>query len=99
MTLAADWIERFCVHGEGDYYGQPFQLMEWQRELVTDLVTVLLDRGPDALDRPLADDSRAAADDAGRLRVVVDGAVDGPSVALDRACGVSTGGQATAHSP
>ena len=47
-------------------------VMEWQRELVTDLVTVLLDRGPDALDRPLADDWRAAPDDAGRLRVVVD---------------------------
>ena len=47
-------------------------VMEWQRELVTDLVAVLLDRGPDALDRPLADDWRAAPDDAGRLRVVVD---------------------------
>ncbi len=47
-------------------------VMESQRELVTELVTVLLDRGPDALDRPLADDWRAAPDDAGRLRVVVD---------------------------
>ena len=33
---------------------------------------MLLDRGPDALDRPLADDWLAAPDDAGRLRVVVD---------------------------
>jgi dGTPase len=29
-------------------------------------------RGPDALDTPYADDWKAAADDAGRLRVVVD---------------------------
>ena len=47
-------------------------VMESQRELVTGLVEALLDRGPDALDRPLADDWAAASDDAGRLRVVVD---------------------------
>jgi dGTPase len=33
---------------------------------------VLVDRAPEALDRPFADDWRAAADDAARLRVVVD---------------------------
>ncbi len=43
-----------------------------QRELLAELVAALLDRGPDALDRPFADDWRAAADDPGRLRVVVD---------------------------
>ena len=43
-----------------------------QRELVADLVAVLADRGPDALDRPFADDWHAAPDDAARLRVVVD---------------------------
>lgn len=43
-----------------------------QRELLTELVHALLDRGPDALDRPFADDWRAAPDDAARLRVVVD---------------------------
>lgn len=46
--------------------------MERQRELLADLVAVLLDRGPDALDRAFADDWRAAADDAARLRVVLD---------------------------
>jgi len=46
--------------------------MARQRELLAELVAVLLDRGPDALDRAFADDWRAAADDAGRLRVVVD---------------------------
>jgi dGTPase len=46
--------------------------LERQRQLVGELVTVLVDRAPDALDRPFADDWRAAADDAARLRVVVD---------------------------
>lgn len=47
-------------------------LMERQRELLAELVRLLVDRGPDALERPFADDWAAAADDAGRLRVVVD---------------------------
>ncbi|MCB8957604.1 MAG: deoxyguanosinetriphosphate triphosphohydrolase [Nocardioides sp.] len=47
-------------------------LMERQRELLAELVGLLADRGPDALDRPFADDWDAAADDAARLRVVVD---------------------------
>ncbi len=46
--------------------------LEHQRELLTDLVAVLCDRGPDALDRQYADDWRAAPDDPARLRVVVD---------------------------
>lgn len=46
--------------------------LEHQRELLTELVHVLVDRGPDALDRPFADDWLAAPDDAARLRVVVD---------------------------
>jgi len=45
---------------------------ERQRELLIELVGVLVDRGPDALDRPFADDWRAAVDDAARLRVVID---------------------------
>lgn len=48
------------------------RLMARQRELVHELVAVLLDRGPDALQRPFADDWRSAADDPARLRVVVD---------------------------
>lgn len=46
--------------------------MARQRELLADLVAVLLGRGPDVLDRPFADDWREAADDAARLRVVLD---------------------------
>jgi dGTPase len=47
-------------------------LMERQRELLAELVAGLLARGPEALDRPFADDWAAADGDAGRLRVVVD---------------------------
>jgi dGTPase len=43
-----------------------------QRELLAELVAVLAHRGPDALERPFADDWAAAPDDAARLRVVVD---------------------------
>ena len=43
-----------------------------QRELLTDLVEVLLDRAPLALEPPFAADWRAADDDAARLRVVID---------------------------
>ena len=43
-----------------------------QRELLTELVGVLVDRAPEVLDRPFADDWRAARDDAGRLRAVID---------------------------
>lgn len=48
------------------------RLMARQRELLHELVAVLLDRGPEALQRPFADDWLAAPDDAARLRVVVD---------------------------
>jgi dGTPase len=43
-----------------------------QRELLAELVEVLRDRGEDALDQAFAADWRGAADDAGRLRVVID---------------------------
>ncbi|WP_300644184.1 deoxyguanosinetriphosphate triphosphohydrolase [Nocardioides sp.] len=43
-----------------------------QRELLGELVALLAHRGPDALDRPFADDWHAATDDPARLRVVVD---------------------------
>lgn len=43
-----------------------------QRELLAELVAGLVERGPDALDRPFADDWREAVDDAARLRVVID---------------------------
>lgn len=47
-------------------------LMSRQRELLAELVAELVGRGPDALDRQFADDWLVAADDATRLRVVVD---------------------------
>jgi dGTPase len=47
-------------------------VMSRQRELLAELVTGLAARGPDALDTPYADDWKAAADDGGRLRAVVD---------------------------
>lgn len=47
-------------------------LYQRQREILADLVHVLSDRAPIALEPPFAADWRAAADDAARLRVVVD---------------------------
>ncbi|WP_028637691.1 deoxyguanosinetriphosphate triphosphohydrolase [Nocardioides sp. URHA0032] len=47
-------------------------LMERQRELLAELVALLAHRGPDAMERQFADDWSVAADDADRLRVVVD---------------------------
>jgi dGTPase len=46
--------------------------MARQRELLAELVAVLAHRGPDALERPFADDWAAAVDDTARLRVVLD---------------------------
>lgn len=43
-----------------------------QREIIADLVAVLSDRAPVALEQPFAEDWTAAADDGARLRVVVD---------------------------
>jgi dGTPase len=47
-------------------------LYQAQREIIADLVTVLTERAPVALETPFADDWTSARDDAGRLRVVVD---------------------------
>jgi dGTPase len=47
-------------------------LMERQRLLLAELFSALWERGPEALDRPFADDWAAAADEAGRRRVVLD---------------------------
>ncbi len=46
--------------------------MRRQRELMAELVTALVDRGPDGLERAFADDWHDAPDDPTRLRVVVD---------------------------
>jgi dGTPase len=59
-------------------------VMARQRELLAELVAALLDRGPDALDRPFAVDWELAADDAARCRVVIDqvaSLTDGSAVA------------------
>lgn len=31
------WIEKFLVHAEGDYQGEPFRLEDWQRRLIYEL--------------------------------------------------------------
>ena len=31
------FIERCCVHGEGDFYGKPFILDEWQKKILFEL--------------------------------------------------------------
>ena len=43
-----------------------------QRQMIADLVGVLVERGPDLLEPPFVADWAAAPDEAGRLRVVVD---------------------------
>jgi len=52
--------------------GQRAAMRARQRELLGELVEAMVARGADALDRPFADDWNAAADDAARLRVVID---------------------------
>ncbi len=47
-------------------------VMERQRTLLVELFDRLIQTGPDHLDRGFADDWKAATDDAGRRRVVVD---------------------------
>ncbi|HEX6151270.1 deoxyguanosinetriphosphate triphosphohydrolase [Nocardioides sp.] len=47
-------------------------VMVRQRELLAELVTALAHGGADHLERPFADDWRAAEDDAARMRVVID---------------------------
>ena len=60
---------------------------EREREVVTELVEALCTAAPDGLEPPRAQDWAAAADDAGRLRAVVDavaGLTDAAAVALHR---------------
>lgn len=45
---------------------------EWQRQVLAEVVSALVERGPSALEPPLAEAWKAAADDGGRLRAVVD---------------------------
>ena len=34
------FIEKFCVHGEGDFFGEPFRLDDWQKALIYELYEV-----------------------------------------------------------
>ena len=38
------FIENFCVHGEGDFYGAPFKLDLWQKQLIYNLYELNEDR-------------------------------------------------------
>ena len=31
------FIEGFCVHGEGDFYGMPFKLDDWQKKIIYEM--------------------------------------------------------------
>jgi dGTPase len=70
------WAEITVLKGIAAHYvmqdGARVALQERQRELLTELVEVLLDRGDDALDEAFAVDWELAADDAARGRVVID---------------------------
>jgi dGTPase len=70
------WTEITALKGVAAYYvmqaDDRVALQARQRELLAELVSRLLDRAPDELDETFAADWRAAADDAARLRVVVD---------------------------
>jgi dGTPase len=57
------------------YVMQPRTSAGWytrQREIVTELVALLCDRGPDAMEPMFAETWNRAADDAARLRVAID---------------------------
>jgi dGTPase len=70
------WTEITALKGIAAYYvmqaDDRVALQARQRELLAELVTVLLDRAPDELDEAFLVDWHAAVDDAARLRVVVD---------------------------
>ena len=77
LVIPADtWTEITALKGIAAYYvmqaDERVALQSRQRDLLAELVTVLLDRAPDELDEAFLVDWRAAPDDAARLRVVVD---------------------------
>jgi len=69
-------LEMAVLKGIAAYYvmqaDDRLALMARQRELLAELVAVLAERGSDALDRQYAEDWAHAADDAARMRVVID---------------------------
>ena len=34
------WIERYCVHTNGEWIGRPFRLLPWQKKLIYELFEV-----------------------------------------------------------
>ncbi|MFJ9316190.1 deoxyguanosinetriphosphate triphosphohydrolase [Pimelobacter simplex] len=77
LVVPADtWAEITVLKGVAAHYVMEDlshrALLSRQRELLTELVAVLLERGSEALDETFAADWRAAADDAARTRVVID---------------------------
>jgi dGTPase len=70
------WTEITALKGIAAYYvmqdDDRVALQARQRDLLAELVTVLLDRAPAELDEMFLADWHAAGDDAGRLRVVID---------------------------
>ena len=34
------FIEKFCVHGEGDFFGEPFKLDDWQKAIIYDMYEI-----------------------------------------------------------
>ncbi|GAB2989590.1 deoxyguanosinetriphosphate triphosphohydrolase [Nocardioides montaniterrae] len=70
------WAEITLLKGIAAHYVMQDQarvtLQDHQRELLTELVSTLQERGSDALDQAYAADWIAAPDDGGRLRVVID---------------------------
>ncbi|GAA4859829.1 deoxyguanosinetriphosphate triphosphohydrolase [Saccharopolyspora rosea] len=66
---------------------QRLRMQQRQRELLSELVRALADRAPDSLDPAMAVSWSRAADDAGRMRVVLDQAAsltDGQALAWHR---------------
>ncbi len=72
----ATWTEITALKGIASYYvmqaDDRVALQARQRELLEELVAVLLDRAPEELDEAFVADWHTAPDDDARLRVVVD---------------------------
>ncbi|WP_323794526.1 deoxyguanosinetriphosphate triphosphohydrolase [Nocardioides sp.] len=70
------WVEITVLKAVAAHYvmqtADRIAIMERQRELLAELVEAVAARAPESLDRPFADDWAEAADDAARLRVVID---------------------------
>lgn len=39
--MAARFIEKFCVLGEGDYHGEPFILRQWQKDILNEMFEIV----------------------------------------------------------